>query len=86
MAYTRVDEPLLPPDIHVTSEIHVTSDITYLRWHGRGTKPWFNYRYSEEQLAEWVPRVNEAAGLRMFGHTACIGSVALDGTLAGFDT
>ena len=56
VAYTIVDEPLLPPDVHVTS------DIAYLRWHGRGTKPWFNYRYSEEQLAEWVPRVNEAAG------------------------
>jgi uncharacterized protein YecE (DUF72 family) len=46
VAYTIVDEPLLPPDVHVTS------DIAYLRWHGRGTKPWFNYRYSEEQLAE----------------------------------
>ena len=51
---------------------------------GRGTKRWFNYRYTEEP--EWVPRVNEAAGLRMFGHTACIGSVAPDGTLAGIDT
>jgi uncharacterized protein YecE (DUF72 family) len=56
VAYTMVDEPLLPP------EVHVTSDIAYLRWHGRGSKPWFNYRYSEEQLQEWVPRVNEAAG------------------------
>jgi len=24
--------------------------------------PWFNYKYSEEQLAEWVPRVQEIAG------------------------
>jgi uncharacterized protein YecE (DUF72 family) len=56
VAYTIVDEPLLPP------EVQVTSDIAYLRWHGRGTKPWFNYRYSEEQLEEWVPRVNEVAG------------------------
>jgi uncharacterized protein YecE (DUF72 family) len=55
VAYTIVDEPLLPP------EIHVTSDVAYLRWHGRGSKPWFNYRYSEEQLQEWVPKVNEVA-------------------------
>jgi hypothetical protein len=55
VAYTIVDEPLLPP------EVHVTSDIAYLRWHGRGTKPWFNYRYSEEQLQEWVPKVNDVA-------------------------
>jgi uncharacterized protein YecE (DUF72 family) len=55
VAYTIVDEPLLPPDVHVTS------DIAYLRWHGRGRKPWFNYRYSEEQLQQWVPKVNKVA-------------------------
>jgi len=55
VAYTIVDEPLLPPDIHVTS------DIAYLRWHGRGTKPWFNYRYSEKELQEWVPRIQKAS-------------------------
>jgi hypothetical protein len=55
VAYAIVDEPLLPP------EVHVTADLAYLRWHGRGTKPWFNYKYTEEQLTEWVPRVNEAA-------------------------
>jgi hypothetical protein len=29
---------------------------------------------------------NEAAALKMFGHTAYIGSAAPDGTLAGIDT
>ncbi|WP_455276156.1 DUF72 domain-containing protein [[Eubacterium] cellulosolvens] len=52
-AYTIVDEPLLPPDAHITS------DFAYFRWHGRGSKPWFNYRYSEEELEESVKRVNE---------------------------
>jgi len=56
VAYTIVDEPLLPP------EVHVTSDLAYVRWHGRGDRPWFNYKYSEEQLTEWVPKVREAAG------------------------
>jgi len=56
VAYTVVDEPLLPP------EVHVTSDIAYLRWHGRGVKPWFNYRYTEQELEEWVPRVREVTG------------------------
>jgi len=56
VAYTIVDEPLLPPDMHVTS------DLAYIRWHGRGERPWFNYKYSQEQLAEWVPRVQETAG------------------------
>jgi len=52
-AYTIVDEPLLPPDAHITS------DFAYFRWHGRGSKPWFNYRYLEEELEESVKRVNE---------------------------
>jgi len=55
VAYTIVDEPLLPP------ETVFTADFTYIRWHGRGEQPWFNYRYSEKELREWVPKVKEAA-------------------------
>jgi hypothetical protein len=53
VAYTIVDEPLLPPDLHVTSS------TAYLRWHGHGTDPWYNYRYTEEELKTWVPRVQQ---------------------------
>jgi uncharacterized protein YecE (DUF72 family) len=56
IAYANVDEPLLPPDVHLTT------DFAYFRWHGRGVKPWFDYRYSEEELDKWVPRLEEAAG------------------------
>jgi len=52
-AYCIVDEPLLPP------EIHVTSDIGYVRWHGHGTNPWYDYQYDQKQLQEWVPKVKE---------------------------
>ena len=55
VAYTIVDEPLLPP------EIHVTSDIAYFRWHGHGTRPWYNYRYQVEELEPWIPKVKKAA-------------------------
>ncbi len=51
VAYTIVDEPLLPPDLQVTA------DFAYFRWHGHGTRPWFNYRYKIEELKPWVPRV-----------------------------
>jgi len=51
VAYCIVDEPLLPP------EVHLTADFAYFRWHGRGTRPWYDYRYSREELEEWVPRV-----------------------------
>ncbi len=53
VAYAIVDEPLLPPDLHVTAS------LAYIRWHGHGQEPWYNYRYPEEQLKEWVPRVQQ---------------------------
>ena len=56
VAYVNVDEPLLPP------EVHVTADFAYFRWHGRGKQPWFDYRYSEQELNEWLPKVEETAG------------------------
>ncbi len=53
VAAVAVDEPLLPPDIRLTS------DIAYVRWHGRGKTMWYNYRYSKDELAEWVPKLKE---------------------------
>lgn len=55
VAAVTVDEPLLPP------EVRLTSDITYIRWHGRGEKMWYNYRYMKEELAEWIPKIKEMA-------------------------
>ncbi|MCS6783732.1 MAG: DUF72 domain-containing protein [Candidatus Caldarchaeum sp.] len=52
-AYTIVDEPLLPP------LLWVTTDFAYVRWHGRGKQPWYNYLYKPEELREWVPRITE---------------------------
>src|SRR5713226_4146460 len=64
VANTIVDEPLLPPD-----DI-VTADFAFIRWHGRGSKPWYNYRYSENELTPWVPKVKEVAKKvkRVFGY------------------
>ncbi len=55
IAYTNVDEPLLPP------EVHLTTDFAYFRWHGRGKNPWFDYLYEKEEIDEWVPKVEETA-------------------------
>jgi uncharacterized protein YecE (DUF72 family) len=49
---TIVDEPLLPVDLTITSKDHA-----FIRWHGRGKRVWYNYEYSEEELAPWVDRV-----------------------------
>jgi uncharacterized protein YecE (DUF72 family) len=55
VAYTIVDEPLLPP------EVHLTTDFAYFRWHGKGQNPWFDYRYSKEEIESWGPLVKETA-------------------------
>ncbi len=55
VAAVAVDESLLPP------EVRLTSDIAYVRWHGRGEKMWYNYRYSKDELAAWVPKLKEMA-------------------------
>ncbi|HXY56167.1 MAG TPA: DUF72 domain-containing protein [Nitrososphaerales archaeon] len=64
VANVIVDEPLLPPDT-VT-----TADFAFIRWHGHGSRPWYNYRYSEKELDAWVPKVKDVAARvkRTFGY------------------
>ena len=54
VAYTVVDEPLLPADVHITA------DFAYFRWHGHGDQPWYDYRYSLDELRAWVPKVQDS--------------------------
>ncbi|MEA3286880.1 MAG: DUF72 domain-containing protein [Candidatus Marinimicrobia bacterium] len=45
----------------------ITSDIAYLRFHGRNTANWwtgdnvsrYDYEYSEDELQEWLPRITD---------------------------
>jgi uncharacterized protein YecE (DUF72 family) len=55
VAYTNVDEPLLPP------ELHFTTDFAYFRWHGHGKDIWFDYHYDKQELECWTSKVEEAA-------------------------
>ena len=55
VANVIVDEPLLPPDTIVTA------DFAFIRWHGHGSRPWYNYRYNDKELDVWVPKVKEVA-------------------------
>ncbi len=55
VANVIVDEPLLPP------ETTVTADFAFIRWHGRGQRPWYNYRYTDRELSTWTPKVEEVA-------------------------
>jgi len=66
LGFCCVDEPqlkgLMPP------QSTVTSSLGYVRFHGRNAKKWWNHReawerydylYTEEELAEWVPKIRE---------------------------
>ncbi len=55
-AYVMYDAPGRSP------ELRVTSDIAYVRWHGRGEKVWYNYLYEEEELKPWAKLLEEAEG------------------------
>lgn len=63
VAQVIVDGPLLPV------ETSLTSDFAYTRWHGRGKKIWYNYRYTEEELAAWALRIKEISRqVEVFGY------------------
>ncbi len=51
VANTIVDEPLMPIDTTPTA------DFAFVRWHGKGMRPWYNYRYSDAELDPWVEKI-----------------------------
>lgn len=66
IGFCCVDEPRLPGLIPPVAE--VTSDIAYVRFHGRNSQKWwehqeayerYDYSYSRDELMEWVPKIRE---------------------------
>ncbi len=66
--FCNVDEPHLKGLMPATAV--ATSDVGYFRFHGRNAKKWwrhgeagerYDYLYTKEELADWVPRVKEVA-------------------------
>ena len=51
MAHVIVDGPHLPV------ALETTAPFAYVRWHGHGSPLWYDYTYSHEEVAAWVPRV-----------------------------
>ncbi len=71
LTYVVVDEPQgfpssIPPVAAVT-----TGDLAVIRFHGRNAENWqkkgitaaerFDYRYTQEELFEWVPKIRKVA-------------------------
>jgi uncharacterized protein YecE (DUF72 family) len=60
-----VDEPSLPS--LPPSGVFQSGEVGYIRFHGRNREAWYgtdstsryDYLYTEEELAEWIPRVHE---------------------------
>lgn len=63
VASVVVDSPLFPVDSSITA------DFAYIRWHGRGRKVWYDYRYSHQELVLWEKRIREISGkANVFGY------------------
>jgi uncharacterized protein YecE (DUF72 family) len=52
LVYCAVVEPKLPPRLDITND-----ELFYMRFHGYGQKPWFNYNFTEDQLNEWAEKL-----------------------------
>lgn len=71
LGYVCVDEPRLDSPTVLPPLTAVTSDIAYVRFHGRNAATWnarvssaaerFKYLYSEEELAEWMAPLRTVA-------------------------
>lgn len=57
--YCIVAEPLLPPRVEVTSK-HLGK--AYIRLHGFGTDPWFNYEFTMPELETWASTIRAMEG------------------------
>ncbi len=70
MSFVCVDEPAGFPS-SVPPVVAATADLAVVRFHGRNAQTWertvasaaerFRYRYSADELEEWVPKVHELA-------------------------
>jgi uncharacterized protein YecE (DUF72 family) len=70
LGFCSVDEPKLPRLMPPVAE--VTSNIGYIRFHGRNAAKWwqheyayerYDYTYSIEELYEWLPKIRKIDGL-----------------------
>ena len=70
IGFCCVDEPQLPNLLPPLAE--VTSDIGYVRFHGRNAAKWwqhehayerYDYAYSVDELKEWLPRISKLNSL-----------------------
>ena len=54
LTYCAVIEPLLPPRMDITNP-----NFSYIRFHGYGSNPWFNYDFKEEEIKKWAVSIKD---------------------------
>lgn len=70
VAAVMTDSP--DPKLRYLSDIGLTADHAFIRFHGRNNGFWYNYSYDREELEPWVSKVNkirkdpEAKHLRIY--------------------
>ena len=58
IAAVMTDSP--PQDkLEFLSNVTVTANHAFIRWHGRNARHRYNYLYSKEELKPWVPKVKQ---------------------------
>ncbi len=72
MSLVIVDAPRLESSTVIPTVVELTSDVAYVRFHGRNAATWhhrggsaadrFDYLYEREELAEWVEPLRELGG------------------------
>lgn len=69
LAYVCVDEPQFAGGTTLPPVVEVTSDISYIRFHGRNSNNWYKkgisvaeryaYDYTDDELADWAQKIEK---------------------------
>jgi uncharacterized protein YecE (DUF72 family) len=57
VAAVMTDSP--DPKLRYLSDVILTADHSFIRFHGRSKGYWYNYLYQEEELKPWAEKVNK---------------------------
>jgi uncharacterized protein YecE (DUF72 family) len=57
VAAVMTDSP--DPQLQYLSNVTMTADHAFIRFHGRNKRYWYNYSYDKKELEPWVPKVNQ---------------------------
>lgn len=60
VAAVMTDSP--DPKLRYLSDVTLTADHSFIRFHGRNKGYWYNYLYQEEELKSWTEKVNKISG------------------------